>query len=133
MSVVTRFAPSPTGSLHLGGVRTAIFNYLYAKKNKGKMILRIEDTDRERSSADSLEEIISSRSLYTNNSYKNASSYDEFDNNKVQVLYFNYKTYMNEVYKLKQLISYIKGDIEPTDEYNIRLTNYLRERNRKMS
>ncbi len=60
MSVVTRFAPSPTGSLHLGGVRTAIFNYLYAKKNKGKMILRIEDTDRERSSADSLEEIISS-------------------------------------------------------------------------
>ena len=57
MSVVTRFAPSPTGSLHLGGVRTAIFNYLYAKKNKGKMILRVEDTDRERSSADSLEEM----------------------------------------------------------------------------
>ena len=60
MSTRLRFAPSPTGSLHLGGVRTAIFNYLYAKKNKGKMILRVEDTDRERSSADSLEEIISS-------------------------------------------------------------------------
>lgn len=40
-----RFAPSPTGSLHLGGLRTALYNYLFAKKNNGKMILRIEDTD----------------------------------------------------------------------------------------
>lgn len=44
-----RFAPSPTGYLHLGNVRTAIFNYLYAKKNNGKFILRIEDTDLQRS------------------------------------------------------------------------------------
>ncbi len=44
-----RFAPSPTGNLHIGGARTALFNYLYAKKNKGRFILRIEDTDRERS------------------------------------------------------------------------------------
>ncbi len=43
-----RFAPSPTGPLHMGGVRTALFNYLFAKKNKGTMILRIEDTDRNR-------------------------------------------------------------------------------------
>ena len=48
MEVRTRFAPSPTGFMHLGGVRTALYNYLYAKKNHGKFILRIEDTDQER-------------------------------------------------------------------------------------
>src|SRR4051794_41754945 len=48
-TVVTRFAPSPTGFLHIGGARTALFNWLYAKKHGGKMLLRIEDTDRERS------------------------------------------------------------------------------------
>lgn len=48
-NVVTRFAPSPTGYLHIGGARTALFNWLYAKANGGKMLLRIEDTDRERS------------------------------------------------------------------------------------
>src|SRR5271156_4746570 len=47
--VVTRFAPSPTGFLHIGGGRTALFNWLYARKHGGKMLLRIEDTDRERS------------------------------------------------------------------------------------
>ncbi|CAN7458034.1 glutamate--tRNA ligase [Phyllobacterium sp. LjRoot231] len=49
-SVVTRFAPSPTGYLHIGGARTALFNWLYAKHTGGKMLLRIEDSDRERSS-----------------------------------------------------------------------------------
>jgi glutamyl-tRNA synthetase len=49
MSVVTRFAPSPTGFLHIGGARTALFNWLYARGRGGKMLLRIEDTDRERS------------------------------------------------------------------------------------
>ena len=47
--VVTRFAPSPTGFLHIGGGRTALFNWLFAKRHGGKMLLRIEDTDRERS------------------------------------------------------------------------------------
>jgi hypothetical protein len=65
-----------------------------------------------------LEEIISSRSLYTNNSYKNASSYDEFDTNKVQVLYFNYKTYMNEVYKVKETSSGGNKAIEKDDQFN---------------
>ena len=50
MTVITRFAPSPTGYLHIGGVRTALFSWLYAKKNNGKFILRIEDTDLTRSS-----------------------------------------------------------------------------------
>src|SRR3989338_7749352 len=47
--VVTRFAPSPTGHFHLGGVRSALYNYLFAKQNKGAYILRSEDTDKERS------------------------------------------------------------------------------------
>ena len=49
MTVITRFAPSPTGTLHIGGVRTALFNYVYAKQNKGLFLIRIEDTDQERS------------------------------------------------------------------------------------
>ncbi len=48
-AIVTRFAPSPTGYLHIGGARTALFNWLYARRHGGKMLLRIEDTDRERS------------------------------------------------------------------------------------
>jgi glutamyl-tRNA synthetase len=56
--VVTRFAPSPTGFLHIGGGRTALFNWLYARHNGGKMLLRIEDTDRERSTAAAIAAII---------------------------------------------------------------------------
>ena len=48
MKTRVRFAPSPTGPLHIGGLRTALFNYLYAKKNKGVFILRMEDTDQKR-------------------------------------------------------------------------------------
>lgn len=55
--VVTRFAPSPTGFMHIGGVRTALFAYLWARKNKGTFILRIEDTDKEREVAGSIEHI----------------------------------------------------------------------------
>ncbi|SVC90629.1 uncharacterized protein METZ01_LOCUS343483, partial [marine metagenome] len=58
--VRVRFAPSPTGYLHIGGVRTALFNWLFARKNNGKFILRIEDTDATRSTEDSIEEIIES-------------------------------------------------------------------------
>lgn len=56
-SVITRFAPSPTGFMHVGGVRTAIYAYLWAKKNNGKFILRIEDTDKEREVEGSKEHI----------------------------------------------------------------------------
>ena len=58
--VATRFAPSPTGPLHIGGVRTALFNWLYSKKNKGKFYLRIEDTDKERSKEEYKKQIIDS-------------------------------------------------------------------------
>ena len=56
--IVTRFAPSPTGFLHIGGARTALFNWLYAKHTGGKFLLRIEDTDRERSTDAAIEAII---------------------------------------------------------------------------
>ena len=62
MSFNCRFAPSPTGPLHIGGVRTALFNWLLAKKNKGKYFLRIEDTDKERSKDEFRDQIISSLS-----------------------------------------------------------------------
>ncbi|MEN3930790.1 glutamate--tRNA ligase [Microvirga sp. W0021] len=56
--IVTRFAPSPTGFLHIGGARTALFNWLFAKRFGGKMLLRIEDTDRERSTDEAIQAII---------------------------------------------------------------------------
>src|SRR5271167_1771874 len=55
-----RFAPSPTGYLHIGGVRTALFNWLWARKTGGAFILRIEDTDQERSTAESVRVIFDS-------------------------------------------------------------------------
>src|ERR1700754_3164556 len=58
MAVVTRFAPSPTGMLHAGGVRTALFSWLYARRMGGKFILRIEDTDRERSTDEAVRVIL---------------------------------------------------------------------------
>lgn len=57
-TVVTRFAPSPTGFLHIGGARTALFNWLYARAKGGKMLLRIEDTDRQRSTPEAIDAII---------------------------------------------------------------------------
>src|SRR5437868_4248440 len=58
MTVVARFAPSPTGFLHIGGARTALFNWLYARGRGGKMLLRIEDTDRERSTQAAIDAIL---------------------------------------------------------------------------
>ncbi|MEC7624209.1 MAG: glutamate--tRNA ligase, partial [Pseudomonadota bacterium] len=56
--VVTRFAPSPTGYLHIGGARTALFNWLYARHHGGRALLRIEDTDKKRSTQDAIDKII---------------------------------------------------------------------------
>ena len=58
MAVVTRFAPSPTGFLHIGGARTALFNWLHARHHGGRMLLRIEDTDRERSTPEAIAAIL---------------------------------------------------------------------------
>ncbi len=58
MTVRTRFAPSPTGVLHIGSVRTALFCWLYARHHDGKFVLRIEDTDRDRSTQDNVDAIL---------------------------------------------------------------------------
>jgi glutamyl-tRNA synthetase len=58
MAVVTRFAPSPTGFLHIGGARTALFNWLFAKHHGGEFLLRVEDTDRKRSTTDAIDAIV---------------------------------------------------------------------------
>ena len=58
METITRFAPSPTGLLHLGGVRTALFNFLHAKSNGGKFKIRIEDTDQTRNNKESVKSIL---------------------------------------------------------------------------
>ena len=58
--IKVRFAPSPTGYLHIGGLRTALYNYLFAKKNGGKFVLRIEDTDRTRYVEGAIENLIES-------------------------------------------------------------------------
>ncbi len=60
--IITRFAPSPTGTLHIGGVRTALFNYVYSKQNDGLFLIRIEDTDRERSTKEYEENILNNLS-----------------------------------------------------------------------
>ena len=57
MSVVVRFAPSPTGYLHIGGARTALFNWLFARHHDGRYLLRIEDTDRQRSTQAAIDAI----------------------------------------------------------------------------
>src|SRR5271157_2090159 len=58
MSVRTRFAPSPTGPLHIGGARTALFNYLFARHHGGEFLLRIEDTDKARSTQEAVQVIL---------------------------------------------------------------------------
>ena len=58
MNVVTRFAPSPTGYVHIGSLRTVLYNYLFAKKNNGKFMVRIEDTDRTRFVEGSVENML---------------------------------------------------------------------------
>ncbi|HBP55839.1 MAG TPA: glutamate--tRNA ligase, partial [Verrucomicrobiales bacterium] len=60
MSIRTRFAPSPTGYLHIGGARTALFNWLYARHHGGTFVLRIEDTDDARNTQEAVEVILSS-------------------------------------------------------------------------
>ena len=81
MTTITRFAPSPTGPLHIGGARTALFNYLHAKNNSGKFRLRIEDTDKKRNSIEISNSIVESLTwlgieldgeiIYQSKNYKN--------------------------------------------------------------
>ncbi len=83
MSVVTRFAPSPTGFLHIGGARTALFAWLFAKHHGGKFLLRIEDTDRARSTPESIETILDGMKWlgldWDNKNYKGRDYYSQYE------------------------------------------------------
>jgi len=101
-TVATRFAPSPTGPLHIGGVRTALFNWLFSKNKKGKFYLRIEDTDKERSKDEYKKQIIDSLSWigidYDDKEFiqsKNISKHKEVANELLKKGYA-YKCYCSE-------------------------------------
>lgn len=87
--VRTRFAPSPTGYLHIGGARTSLFNYLFARRHGGKFILRIEDTDRERSTPEAIQAILDAMSWlgldYDEGPYYQTSRYPRYEE-KIQEL-----------------------------------------------
>ena len=109
MKVVTRFAPSPTGYLHIGGARTAIFNYLFAKKYSGKYLVRIEDTDKKRSSQKAIKAIHEGLNwLKVNSEYEIVYQSQNF-NSHIKVAYellekgFAYKCFLNsdELEKLR--------------------------------
>ncbi|KTD67869.1 glutamyl-tRNA synthetase, catalytic subunit [Legionella steelei] len=90
MTVRTRFAPSPTGFLHVGGVRTALFSWLYAKRHQGKFILRIEDTDQERSTKESVQAILDGMSWlgmdYDEGPFYQTERYDRYNHVAQQFL-----------------------------------------------
>ncbi len=94
--VRTRFAPSPTGFLHIGGARTALFNYLFARHHKGKFILRIEDTDRERSTPEAIQAILDAmqwlRLDYDEGPYRQTQRYPRYQE-KIQQLLARGKAY----------------------------------------
>ena len=100
--VATRFAPSPTGPLHIGGVRTALFNWLYSKNNEGKFYLRIEDTDKERSKDKYKKQIIESLAWIGINYDDNEYIQSKNINNHKEIAYellrkgFAYKCYCSE-------------------------------------
>ena len=110
---VTRFAPSPTGLLHVGNIRTALFNYLFTIKNNGKFILRIDDTDLERSTDEFAEQIISDLKwlgIKIDEIYKQSEridTYKKYFNQLVEdgFLYECFETQEELDYKRKRLIS----------------------------
>lgn len=90
MSIKTRFAPSPTGHLHIGGARTALFNWLYARHNKGKFVLRIEDSDQQRSQQQYTEAIIAAMDWlgldYDEGPYYQSQRLDKYQQKIAQLL-----------------------------------------------
>ena len=125
-----RIAPSPTGELHIGNARTALFNWLYARKNKGKFLLRIDDTDTERSTPEYIENIVQNLSwlgidwdegyeLNDSNSYKQSDRFGRYEEIANQLLEndFAYKddgAVRFRVQKDKEIFfqDYIRGDMK---------------------
>ena len=116
MKIVTRFAPSPTGYLHIGGARTAIFNYLFAKKYQGKYLVRIEDTDTKRSTKEAVNAIHDGLNWLGINSSEKVVYQSNNVESHVKVAYellekgFAYKCFLNSE-ELNLLIKTIKLDV----------------------
>ena len=108
MNIITRFAPSPTGYLHIGGARTAIFNYLFAKKHSGKYLVRIEDTDKNRSSEEAIKAIHKGLNWLNVNSEHDVIYQSQNFNSHIKVAHellekgHAYKCYLNS-YELEKL------------------------------
>ena len=96
MNIKTRFAPSPTGRFHMGSLRTAIYNYLFAKKNNGKFILRIEDTDKERSNKEFENEIFE---IFTTFELEYDEIYHQSENQLKHIYYLDKLLESGKVYK----------------------------------
>ena len=102
LKVITRFAPSPTGYLHIGGARTALFNYLFAKKNNGKYLVRIEDTDLKRSTKEAVQAIHDGLNWLQLNTTENIVYQSKQLNEHVKIANqllengFAYKCYLNQ-------------------------------------
>ena len=96
MNIKTRFAPSPTGRFHMGSLRTAIYNYLFAKKNNGKFILRIEDTDKERSNKEFENEIFE---IFTTFELEYDEIYHQSENQLKHINYLDKLLESGKVYK----------------------------------
>ena len=95
--VATRFAPSPTGPLHIGGVRTALFNWLYSKNHNGNFYLRIEDTDKERSKVEYKNQIIQSLKWIGIQNDGNEYIQSKKENDQISI---SSKNLINEIKKL---------------------------------
>ena len=93
MRTRVRFAPSPTGPLHIGGVRTALFNYLYARKERGSFILRVEDTDQNRyvdGSEDYIQEALEWCGMHPDEGPKNGGEYGPYRQSERKEIYDEY-------------------------------------------
>ena len=93
MAERVRFAPSPTGPLHIGGLRTALFNYLYTKKNNGVFILRVEDTDQKRYIKDSesyIQETLEWCGIHPDEGPKNGGKFGPYKQSERKGIYKQY-------------------------------------------
>ena len=135
-TVATRFAPSPTGPLHIGGVRTALFNWLYSKNKGGKFYLRIEDTDKERSKDKFKNQIINSLKWiginYDNSEYIQSKKMDDHINvaNELLKKGLAYKCYCSsgEIEEQKKRAKQKKYLIFMTENGEIRVSQRLQKK-----
>ena len=111
--IKTRFAPSPTGYLHIGGIRTAIFNYAFAKKNNGNFFLRIEDTDVERSTQEAVDKILEGMS-WLNLKHDGDVIYQaqNFDRHKAIIAQLLEQGHAYECYASKEELEKMRQDCE---------------------